>query len=339
MEKIFEAAKKSLAELTSLEALEKLEVLVLGRKAGELTMVLRQLKDMSDEQKRKVGPLANQIKRDLRKMFADKRAELSGLTAAEDRADLTLSGRRPPLGHLHLTTQAIFEIEDIFKRIGFTRVRYPEVEWDWYAFEALNMPPDHPARDEWETFFITPPDQPAKRKMILTPHTSSGQVREFEKHQLPVRKISIGKCYRRQSDISHTPMFHQFEGLYLDERVSVTHLKGVLDYFVRNFFGEGRMTRIRPFNFTFTEPSFEVDINCGVCLGKACRFCKEGWLELGGSGMIHPNVLKASKLDPKKVSGFAFGWGVERVMLMKSGINVDDLRLVYKNDLRFLQQF
>ncbi len=219
------------------------------------------------------------------------------------------------------------------------------MDWDYYAFESLNMPPDHPARDEWETFFM---DAPVSEmgKMVLTPHTSNSQVRELERGEFPVRMINIAKCYRRQSDATHVPMFHQFEGLYVDKNVSITHLRGVLDYFAKSFFGADRKTRLRPFHFRFTEPSFEIDISCGVCGGSGigadkqkCKICKRGWLELGGAGMVHPNVLKAAKVDPKKYSGFAFGWGVERTYLMKEGMQIDDLRALYKNDLRFLKQF
>ena len=205
------------------------------------------------------------------------------------------------------------------------------------------MPPNHPARDEWETFFIDYPGKPGKdpkkQKVVLTPHTSNGQVREMEKGTLPIRMINIAKCYRRQSDVSHVPMFHQFEGLYVDHNVSIAHLKGVLDYFVKQFFGPERKARIRPFHFQFTEPSFEVDISCGVCLGKGCRLCKEGWLELGGAGMVHPVVLKNGGVDTSTYSGFAFGWGIERTYMMKAGTQLDDIRLLYSNDVRFLEQF
>jgi phenylalanyl-tRNA synthetase alpha chain len=239
---------------------------------------------------------------------------------------------------LHLVTQTIAEITDIFKRIGFARLRYPEVETDYYAFGALNFPQGHPARDEWETFFI---DDEAKGldRRLLTPHATSGQVRELQKGVLPVRMINISKTYRRQSDASHTQMFHQFDGVYVDENVSIQHLKGVMDYFVKSFFGSNREIRLRPYDFNFTEPSFEIDINCAICLGESCKVCKEGWVELGGSGMIHPNVLKEAKIDEKKYNGFAFGWGVERVALMREGIAIPDLREMYRNDLRFLQQF
>ena len=261
------------------------------------------------------------------------------------------------IGHLHLATIAIREIENILKPLGFVRVSHPEVEWDYYAFETLNMPGDHPARDDWETFFID--ENPIKMNLpenslklikegrrLLTPHTSSIQVREMEKGLLPIRMMNISKCYRRQIDISHVPMFHQLEGLVIDKDINLTHLKGTIDYFVKHFFGEDRVIRLRPHHFKFTEPSFEVDISCGLCHGVGrledgsyCRMCKDGWLELAGAGMVHPNVLKAGGIDPSKYSGFAFGWGVERCFTMKSGLNIDDLRLMYKNDLRFNEQF
>jgi phenylalanyl-tRNA synthetase alpha chain len=207
------------------------------------------------------------------------------------------------------------------------------------------MPANHPARDEWETFFIDYKDKKGRR-MVLTPHTSNGQVREMEKGKLPIRMINIAKCYRRQIDVSHTPMFHQFEGLYVDKNVSIGHLKGVLDYFVKQFFGPERKARIRPFHFQFTEPSFEVDVSCGICMGtgklqngQPCRLCKSGWLELGGAGMVHPAVLKNGGVDTTKYNGFAFGWGVERTYMMKAGTRLDDIRLLYSNDVRFLEQF
>ncbi|MCL5970351.1 MAG: phenylalanine--tRNA ligase subunit alpha, partial [Patescibacteria group bacterium] len=245
----------------------------------------------------------------------------------------------PALGHLHLVTQAIDEITGIFEHIGFTRVRYPEIEWDWYSFTALNFPPNHPARDDWETFFIKHNPNPKYGSMLLTPHTSSGQIREMERKKPPIRMLNIAKTYRRQSDVSHVPMFHQFEGLVVDKGVAITHLKGTLDYFVKSYFGADRKSRIRPYHFQFTEPSFEVDVTCGVCKGKGCRVCKEGWLELGGAGMVHPNVLKNGGIDPVVYTGFAFGFGPERCLMMKEGIKIDDLRLIYSNNLDFLEQF
>lgn len=325
--------------------LEELYVRILGKK-GELTTRIRELAGLPPEDRVRVGKVVNEVKHALEDVFRERRAELGVSRVESVEFDPTEPGIRPPEGHLHIVTQAITEITDIFARIGFTRVRYPEVDWDWYAFEALNMPPDHPARDEWETFFIAYPGKPPasgrKRKfnrIVLTPHTSNSQVREMEKKVLPIRMINIAKCYRRQSDVSHLPMFHQFEGLYVDRGVSIVHLKGVIDYFVKLFYGPNRAVRLRPFHFQFTEPSFEIDVSCGICQGKGCRLCKEGWLELGGAGMVHPNVFRAGGIDPSTYSGFAFGWGVERTYMMKSGTNLDDIRLLYSNDIRFLKQF
>jgi phenylalanyl-tRNA synthetase alpha chain len=301
--------------------------------------------------------------------------------------DVTNPGITPSHGHLHLITQAIQEITSIFEKIGFTRVRYPEIDWDYYAFTALNFPANHPARDDWETFFTKEDTDSEKGQIVLTPHTSNGQVREMERavadskksgQPVSIRMLNIAKCYRRQSDVSHTQMFHQFEGLVVGENISIVHLKGVLDYFVKSYFGENRTSRIRPYHFQFTEPSFEIDVTCGVCLGSGyvnagvagvgdprnssaankvseasfggderqdpkgkipCRLCKAGWLEMGGAGMVHPNVLKYGGIDTKKYTGFAFGWGVERVLMMKEGIEIDDLRLLYSNKLEFLEQF
>ncbi|KKS45113.1 MAG: Phenylalanine-tRNA ligase alpha subunit [Candidatus Azambacteria bacterium GW2011_GWA1_42_19] len=254
--------------------------------------------------------------------------------------DPSLPGIRPPQGHLHPVTHAIGEISSIFEKIGFVRVRYPEADWDWYSFESLNMSKTHPARDDIETFFVDTPEDKKMGKIVLTPHTSNGQVREMERVKTPpIRMVNIGKCYRRQSDVSHTVMFHQFEGLVVDQDITITHLKGTIDHFVKQFFGPKRQSRLRPYHFQFTEPSFEVDVTCDICLGKGCKLCKEGWLELGGAGMVHPNVLRAGKINPTKYTGFAFGWGVERTYMMKSGLKIDDLRLLYGNDIRFLNQF
>jgi len=321
--------------------LEEVMLQFLGR-SGRLTLSLKELPKLPIEKRAEVGMLANDVKKTIEEAIDRKRDELSHhkLTEKRKKIDITNPGVLPPLGHLHLITQAIEEITTIFAQIGFTRVRYPEVEWDWYAFEALNFPDNHPARDDWETFFIKTEADPRKGPMILTPHTSSGQIREMERKQKPpIRMLNIAKCYRRQSDVSHTPMFHQFEGLVVDENISITHLKGSLDYFAKSYFGENRKTRIRPYHFQFTEPSFEVDISCGVCNGKGCKLCKGGWLEMGGAGMVHPNVLKAGGIDPKTYTGFAFGWGVERVLMMKAGIKIDDLRILYSNKLEFLEQF
>ncbi len=328
--------------------IEQIYIDFLGKK-GKLTLAMRDIPQLDIEERAEIGKLANEIKDILEDQINDKRKEFknspkpsihrsSGKQQFED-IDVTLPGSKPPLGSLHLVTQAIEEITSIFEKIGFSRVRYPEVEFDWYAFGALNFPDNHPARDDWETFFIDQKPDPEMGSVLLTPHTSSGQVREMLKGKLPIKMLNIAKCYRRQSDVSHTQMFHQFEGLVVGEGINISHLKGVLEFFVKSYFGENRTFRIRPYHFQFTEPSFEIDITCGVCNGAGCRLCKEGWLEMGGSGMVHPNVLKAGKIDPSKYTGFAFGWGVERVLMMKEGISIDDLRLLYSNDLDFLEQF
>ncbi len=325
---------------SSQEELENLKIQFLG-KSGKLNEFF---KTLSIEDKKSLGQHFNEIKNTLNNAIDDK--TINERNGDNKQFDNTLPGLRPQIGHLHPVTFAIEEISRVFEKIGFTRARYPEVEWDWYAFGALNFPDNHPARDDWETFFIDHPIDKKLGRLLLTPHTSSGQIREMEKSKPPIRMINIAKCYRRQVDVSHTPMFHQFEGLVVDKNITVANLKGTTDYFVQNFFGKDRKSRLRPYHFQFTEPSFEVDISCDLCDGRArlpdgqgCRMCKEGWLELGGAGMVHPNVFKNCNIDPEIYSGFAFGWGVERTYMMKSGTKIDDIRLLYSNDIRFLNQF
>lgn len=325
---------------------------------GEFNKLIKNLKNLPDDKKPILGKLANSVKTALEEEFY-RQKNLITSRKLDEWIDVTLPGIAPKVGHLHIVTQAISEITQIFEAIGFTRVRYPEIDWEWYAFESLNMPKDHPARDDIETFFIDKPTNSKLGRLVLSPHTSSGQVREMERvrktlpvgRQAPIRMINIAKCYRPNWDISHTPMFHQFEGLVIDRGINITHLKGTFDYFAKQFFGPKRKIRLRPFHFQFTEPSFEVDITCDVCNGtgvlatprnalqEKCRLCKEGWLELGGAGMVHPNVLTAGKIDANKYSGYAFGWGIERTYMMKEGLKIDDLRLLYGNDVRFLEQF
>jgi len=325
-------ALKEIKAAKNAQELESLRVKYLGRK-GEMNSFLKEIAKLPISKRAKLGKLANETKSEIEKAIKNQLSAISyQLSAKEEWLDVTIPGQRPPQGHLHLVTQAIREITQIFEKIGFTRVSYPEVELDWYAFEGLNMPKDHPARDEFETFYID-------KNIVLTPHTSSGQLREMENRKPPIRMINISKCYRPNWDITHVPMFYQFEGLVIDKGINITHLKGVFDYFAKQFYGPERITRLRPFHFQFTEPSFEVDINCPICLGKGCKVCKSGWHELGGAGMVHPQVLKNGGIDPRKYSGFAFGWGIERTYMMKSKLKIDDLRLLYSNDLRFLQQF
>lgn len=330
----------------SLHELNEIKLDFLG-KSGILTAALKELTDIPVDKRPEIGKLANEVKIAIEELLAGQERSLGNTNTykTSTQIDVTLPGINPPLGSIHPITQTIDEISRIFEHIGFDRVAYPEVEWDWYAFGALNFPDNHPARDDWETFFVESDPDPKHGKMLLTPHTSSGQIREMTKGKLPIKMLNIAKTYRRQSDVSHSSMFHQFETLCIDTDISITHLKGVLDYFAKSWFGPTRKTRIRPYHFQFTEPSFEVDVSCGVCNGtgkiksEKCRLCKEGWLEMGGAGMVHPNVLKACGVDPKKYSGFASGWGVERVLMMREGLELDDLRMLYSTDLRFLKQF
>jgi len=328
--------------------LEEIKLQFLG-KSGALTIAMKELAKLPLDKRPEVGQLVNEIKKIIEESIDNSSAGFHTQKIERiQKIDVTEPGIKPPLGHLHLVTQAIEEITSLFEKIGFSRVRYPEIEFDWYAFGALNFPENHPARDDWETFFIDEEPDPKYGPILLTPHTSSGQIREMEEQvkkqkksgeEINIKMLNIAKTYRRQSDISHVPMFHQFETLVIGEDISIAHLKGVLDYFVKSYFGPDRKSRIRPYHFQFTEPSFETDVSCGVCSGKGCKLCKEGWLELGGAGMVHPNVLKNCGLDPNKYTGFASGWGVERVLTMKEGIEIDDIRLLYSNKLEFLEQF
>lgn len=328
----------------------------LGRK-GLFNQLSKLIKDVSADDKKQAGQLLNELK----KYLAQGIQATKGKPQTLPTIDLTLPGIKPKVGHMHPISQAMEEITRIFERIGFTRVRYPEIDWDYYVFESLNMPPNHPARDEWETFFISDSQkqnayfQDKKMgKVVLTTHTSNGQVREMKRLKTPpIRMINIARCYRRQQDATHTQMFHQFEGLVIDKGINISHLKGTLDYFAQEFYGPGTKSRIRPFHFQFTEPSFEVDFSCHICHGTGikslssngktkktkCRFCKSGWHEVGGAGMVHPNVLKAGGIDPDEYTGFAFGWGIERTYTLKEGLNIDDIRLLYSSDLNFLKQF
>lgn len=334
-EKIKDTQKSATEEISKAGDLNRLESLrrkYFSQKSGEIAKLLKEVPKLKAADRPQVGKLINRLKTDVVKALEEKKSSLQLQASSLEFLDVTAPGIPTPKGHLHLITQAIREISIIFERLGFVRRRYPEIETDWYAFESLNMPKDHPARDEWETFFIAD-------SIVVTPHTSSGQVREMERGSLPIRMINISRCGRRQQDINHTPTFYQFEGLLIDKNVAITHLKGVLTYFAKQFFGPEREIRLRPYDFRFTEPSFEVDVTCGLCNGKGCRYCKAGWAELGGAGMVHPRVLRNGGIDAKEYSGFAFGWGVERTYLMRSGVNIPDIRLIYKNDIRFLRQF
>lgn len=338
IDQIIQSFTLDLESIKDLATYSAVETKYLGRKS-EFFDLLKSLKDIPKEQRGAIGQILNTSKADFESKLSLKKEELQSSVSLSD-LDVTAPGKVHSTGHLHLTTQAIKEITEIFQRIGFYRARYPEIDWDWYAFGGLNFPEDHPARDDWETYYVDKaPVNPKLGRRLFTPHTSNGQLREMESRKPPIRMINISKTGRRQITARHLPIFHQFEGLLIDEGINISHLKGVLDYFVREFFGSNRTIRIRPYNFRFTEPSFEVDVTCGNCEGKGCKLCKDGWVEIGGAGMIHPNVLINGGIDPKKYSGFAFGFGIERNMIMKEGKKIDDIRLVYQNDIRFLEQF
>lgn len=326
--------------------LDQLTTKYLG-KNGLFNQLAQQITDIQSDKRKQAGQMLNQLKADIENYLEEQQQTGS----SQPQLDLTMPGIKPDVGHVHPISQAMEEIVRIFERIGFIRVRYPEVDWDWYAFEGLNMPQNHPARDEWETFFVDAPRHPKLGEMVLTPHTSNGQIREMERlGEPPMRMINIARCYRRQQDQTHTQMFHQFEGMVIDHGINIQHLKGTIDYFAEEFYGPDAKSRIRPFHFGFTEPSFEVDFSCHLCHGtgyvdnpeggrEECRFCKSGWHEVGGAGMIHPHVLKAGGIDPEEYTGFAFGWGVERTYTLRKGLNIDDIRLFYSADLKFLSQF
>lgn len=332
---------KALSDVAHGERLEAIRVEFLGRK-GKLAEAMAGLKLLGDDERREVGKVANEAKVEMERLFVSaservRSARLGNLGETEW-MDLTLPGASPREGHLHIVSQTILEVEKIFDRIGFTRHTVPEVDWDYYAFEALNMPPDHPARDNWETYFLDVPEG-ENGKMVATPHPSNAQVRLMETLTPPFKALYIGKSYRRQSDVSHVPIHHQFETECISRDATLSELKGVIEFFVHEYFGRERKIRFRPHHFRFTEPSFEIDISCAICGGTGCRLCKEGWLELAGAGLTHPNVIRAGGLDPKSWRGFAFAFGVERVLMMREGIRLPDMRDLYKNDLRFLEQF
>ena len=331
-----------LEQLGTSDALEDWRVSYLGRR-GLLTGMLRSIGSLTPDQRRAVGSLANQSKLLLEQRLAErlqdlKQAEMDRLAEAE-RIDVTLPGRPINTGRLHPTTQIVREICDAFVAMGFQIVEGPEVEWDHYNFEMLNIPKDHPARDMWNSLWIDTPNEDGEHNMLLRTHTSPMQARVMEQTRPPVRVIVPGKCYRYEAtDATHEWHFFQVEGLAVDEGITFADLKGTLYEFARRVFGPQRKVRFRCDYFPFVEPGVDMSIDCFACDGQGCRICKEtGWIEIMGAGMVHPKVLEGVGYDPEVYTGFAFGLGPERIAMLKYGI--DDIRLFYSNDLRFLRQF
>jgi phenylalanyl-tRNA synthetase alpha chain len=331
IDEIYQEANDALAGVSDLEALDAINVRYLGRK-GRLTAFLRNIASLPPEQRAEAGKKANIAKKKLETAIKDHGERLkAGVEKREEGIDVSLPGRPSTPGALHPITRKTLEICDIFERMGFSIAEGPEVELDYYKFEALNVPKYHPARDMQDTFYVSD-------NIVLRTQTSPMQIRVMEKQSPPVAVIAPGKVYRCDSDLTHTPMFHQVEGLLVDDHVSFADLKGTLTAFVHAMFDPQTSLRFRPSFFPFTEPSAEVDILCVMCRGKGCRVCSHsGWLEILGSGMVHPNVFRSVGYDTTQYSGFAFGMGVERIAMLKYGI--DDIRKFFNNDLRFLRQF
>ncbi len=332
LEKLETEAKDLLQHIDTPQQLEDFRVRFLGRK-GQLSTVMRSLGSVAPEEKPRLGQLANTLKREIERLFTEKSTQLTeaaGITGLQA-PDLTLPGRQPVRGTRHPLSSVMLETCSIFESLGFSVAEGPDIETDFYNFEALNIPPHHPARDMHDTFYVS-------TSTLLRTHTSPMQARVMEKQEPPLRVIAPGKVYRCDSDITHTPMFHQVEGVLVDRDISFADLKGILTVFTEKMFKKDLQLRFRPSFFPFTEPSAEVDISCVMCEGSGCRVCKKtGWLEILGSGMIDPEVFKNVGYDPSVYSGFAFGLGVERIAMLKYGI--DDIRLFYENDQRFLCQF
>lgn len=343
--KLEELRAKAISELDSIsdpKSLEAWRISYLGRKSP-LTQILRGLATLSLEEKRAAGAAANELKELLEKSLAQREEIVKEAEIAQaierGRLDVTLPGRPTTLGRLHPTTQMMRQICDIFRAMGFEVVEGPEVEWDYYNFEALNIPQDHPARDMWATMWMDYQNEKGERPMLLRTHTSPMQIRVMENRRPPVRVIVPGKVYRYEAtDATHESMFHQVEGFAVDKNITFADLKGTLFEFARRLFGKERKARFRCDYFPFVEPGVEMAIDCFVCNGAGCQLCSNsGWIEILGAGMIHPEVLRRVNYDPDIYTGFAFGMGVERMPILKYGI--DDIRLFYSNDLRFLQQF
>ncbi len=341
LEELSSKACDDLSKITDLKELEGWRVLYLGRRST-LARILHSLTGLPFDEKRTIGARANEVKKTLEVRLQVKKQELEqGLAASlgHKGVDVTLPGVQVTLGRLHLTTQILDEVCNIFVSMGFKVVEGPEVEWDHYNFEALNMPTDHPARDMFATLWIDYESESGDRPMLLRTHTSPVQIRVMEQSHLPIRIVAPGRVYRYEAtDATHEWMFHQVEGLAVDKNITLADLKGTLFEFARRLFGADRKCRFRCDYFPFVEPGVEMAIDCAACQGSGCRLCgNSGWIEVIGAGMVHPEVLRGVGIDPNVYSGFAFGMGVERIPILRYGI--EDIRLFYNNDLRFLRQF
>ena len=332
---IKESALSALSAANNAAELDEVRVRFLGKK-GELTAILKQMGSLSPEERPLVGQLVNEVRSELEESISKKGDEIKNAAMAQklkdEAIDVTLPGKKTEIGHKHPLTLVLDDIKQMFLGMGFDIVKGPEVETDYYNFEALNIPKDHPARDTQDTFYIT-------ENILLRTQTSPVQIRTMEKIKPPIRIISPGRVYRSDAiDATHSPVFHQIEGLVVDKGVTMADLKGTLELFAKKLYGEDSKVRFRPHHFPFTEPSAEVDVMCFNCQGKGCSLCKgEGWIEILGAGMVHPKVLSICGIDPDEYSGFAFGMGLERLVMRR--YQIDDLRMFFENDMKFLSQF
>lgn len=335
LQAIREEAIRKMEESDALDKLNDIRVAYLGKK-GKLTEVMKGMKDVAAEERPKVGQLVNDTRKAIEEKLDEMKRELAEAAREakmkEEVIDVTLPAKKNNVGHRHPNTIALEDVENIFVGMGYEVVEGPEIEYDYYNFEALNIPANHPAKDEQDTFYIND-------KIVLRTQTSPVQAREMEKGKLPIRMIAPGRVFRADEvDATHSPSFHQIEGLVVDKNITFADLKGTLAEFAKEMFGEDTKVKFRPHHFPFTEPSAEMDMTCFKCGGKGCRMCKgSGWIEILGCGMVHPKVLKMSGIDPEEYTGFAFGIGLERITLLK--YEIDDMRLLYENDTRFLKQF
>lgn len=335
LDQIREQALEQIRACDTTDKLNEIRISILGKK-GELTNVLKSMKDVAPEDRPKIGQMVNDTRTEIESVLEEAKKKMEArVREAKMKAeviDVTLPAKKAELGHRHPNTIALEEVERIFIGMGYEVVEGPEIEKDYYNFEALNIPADHPAKDEQDTFYVN-------GDILLRTQTSGAQVHEMEKGKLPIRMLAPGRVFRADEvDATHSPSFHQVEGLVIDKNITFADLKGTLAEFAKEMFGEDTRVKFRPHHFPFTEPSAEMDVSCFKCGGKGCRFCKgEGWIEILGCGMVHPHVLEMSNIDPEEYTGFAFGVGLERIALLK--YEIDDMRLLYENDIRFLKQF